>query len=242
MVRGYPTEQYDVACQTCPVGATGIYEHRYKQNPADIARLRRAVRRIPSGRIFAQQGDEIDEVHMVYAGWACRFLQLPDGRRQILHFILPGDVAAPERIWISDGPLPFSLKALTDIVVCIFEREDVKRLLDSDTHQLKSAHEKVHQLWTRIFSGMTDLGRRSARGRIAQLFIDLESRLTAKGLASGGGFFCPLRQEHIADATGLTPVHVSRMLNEFRKEQILRIENQELVVLDRDALLRAGDQ
>ena len=81
---------------------------------------------------------------------------------------------------------------------------------------------------------IVDLGRRSASERIARLILGLVERLQNRNMTMGGAFEVefPLRQHHIADATGLTPVHVSKLLSEFRRNGLIRLSERSLAILD----------
>ena len=86
----------------------------------------------------------------------------------------------------------------------------------------------------------TDLGRRTADERIARLILALMARLDARGMVHDQSFAFPLRQRHIADATGLTPVHVSRVMGGFRTARLVDITGRSLKVLDLDELRRVS--
>lgn len=78
---------------------------------------------------------------------------------------------------------------------------------------------------------LIDVGRRSAAPRIASFILRLKRRLVRRGLATESTMPFPLRQSHIADALGLTTVHVNRMLSAFRAEGILTIDQGQLAIL-----------
>jgi CRP/FNR family transcriptional regulator, anaerobic regulatory protein len=81
---------------------------------------------------------------------------------------------------------------------------------------------------------IVDLGRRTADERIARLILNLAERLAQRGMmqAATTAMDFPLRQHHIADATGLTPVHVSKVLSQFRRNGLIRISDRSLAILD----------
>lgn len=76
------------------------------------------------------------------------------------------------------------------------------------------------------------LGRGSAEERIAYLFLHLTKRIAARNVIRDERYPIPLRQQHIANATGLTPVHVSRTLRLFREHKIVEFSSGILKVLD----------
>ena len=88
---------------------------------------------------------------------------------------------------------------------------------------------------------VTNLGRRRAEERIAHLFLNLRTRLQWRGLVRDDSFELPLRQQHIADATGLTPIHVNRVLGSLRKAGLITICDGMLKITDFAGLQRLAD-
>jgi CRP/FNR family transcriptional regulator, anaerobic regulatory protein len=199
-------------------------------------RLRSSIQTIPARRTICHQKEALEYVPFICRGWASVSVVLPDGRRQILSFLLPGDFASStaffEPMW---GRL---IEAITEVSFRTFRREELRDAIFSDREFL----EDVTKVWSAEKKHAdrlaVDLGRRNADERISGLILDLFERLTKRGLTSGDSFDFPLRQRHIADATGLTPVHVSKILGQFQKAGVLRISERQLDILDLPGLRR----
>jgi CRP-like cAMP-binding protein len=107
--------------------------------------------------------------------------------------------------------------------------------------------DKLSRAWSeekaRADQLIVDLGRRTADERIARLILGLVERLRRRDMVRGDPpeLDFPLRQHHIADATGLTPVHVSKVLSEFRRNGLLRISERSLTVLDLEGFQRVAN-
>jgi CRP/FNR family transcriptional regulator, anaerobic regulatory protein len=175
-------------------------------------------------------------VLVLCAGWAYRYIQLADGRRQILGFLLPGDLLSMLNLF--EPQSQFAVAALTDVQISRFERHCVRaRGAMSDRLQLvlESACRDEHADAIRL---ITVLGKCSAEERIAYLLTHLARRLRARSVIRGQGYPFPLRLRHIADALGLTPVHVSRVLSHFRDRGLCVVSNGVLNVLDQSELER----
>ena len=86
-----------------------------------------------------------------------------------------------------------------------------------------------------------DLGRRTADERLARLILRLMKRLAKRGMVQGQTMEFPLRQHQIADATGLTPVHVSRVLGNFRRKGLIEINGRSLTILNATELNRVAN-
>jgi CRP/FNR family transcriptional regulator len=161
---------------------------------------------------------------------------LEDGRRQILHFALPGAVLGfhPGR----GAMMTYGAQALTDTVVCVIPR----KALESLSKQRPEIGMRLATLISRdrslAFDHLTSIGRQSARERVAHLLLELFVRYRGQWLGSRiDGMQLPLTQEHIGDATGLTFVHVNRVLRDLREEGIVEFHYRRLRILDPDKLI-----
>jgi CRP/FNR family transcriptional regulator len=187
---------------------------------------------------IASRNQVSSNVFVVCTGWAFRYFQLSDGGRQILKFLLPGDLFSSATIF--ESAFHFSVKALTEVRVSAFARSEIhaKCATDPDVQSavvksfVADAHEAAELL--------TALGQLSAEERIAHLLLHLMSRIAARNVVREQRYPFPLRQQHIADAVGLTPVHVSRVLSLFRERRILDVSEGVLKVFNLPELERIG--
>jgi len=185
-----------------------------------------------------REGDRPGFVHVILSGWACRYKMLEDGRRQIIAFLLPGDFC-DLNVYIL-GEMDHSIGALTPVVHAGFDQAAIDRIADRNPRLLRALWwealviSAVQREWT------VNLGQRTAFERIAHLFCELFLRLQAIGLTRGDSCELPITQAEIADATGMTPVHVSRTLRDLRAAGLLRWRGRTLTVPDLSALQHAG--
>lgn len=193
---------------------------------------RREVRLMPAGRTFLREGETPRFIFTLYSGWAVRFKQLQDGRRQILSFIIPGDLLVLENLCFPHFPLPFSVKSLTTISTCAFMLDDMAEVMQETREQQHAFSAEKQRYFASVHERMLDIGRRSALGRIAQLLLELQDRLTRRNLVHEGGFDFPVRQEHLADALGLTTVYVNRTLVALRKRGVIAFDRTTMNILD----------
>ena len=185
------------------------------------------------------EGAAAPAVHLLIDGWACTYRQLDDRRRQITGFLLPGDLSDADTS--TETRAAQSVMALTPLATTMFDRDDVERAAN--------AFPKLRQAMLRQMMGglaiqrewTVSTGRRTATERIAHLFCELLTRLEAVGLTEGDEFDLPITQIDIADATGLTSVHVNRVIQQLRSDGLIRLERRRLQVRDRRALERTGE-
>ena len=149
------------------------------------------------------------------SGWACSYTLLADGERQIISFHIPGDLIGLSRAISATSNHSYS--AITDCLICEIDNRLLRKILQSETNlsggllQLASYDEAINE------QHLINVGRRSALARVAHLLLELGTRLQLVGLADEGGYRCPLNQDMLADALGLTNVHVNRMLRKLRE-------------------------
>ncbi len=175
-------------------------------------------------------GTASKSVFVLLEGMAARYRGLPDGGRQIMTFLIPGDFCDIHAFL--GRVMDHSIGAITPVRVATISRD---RMMDVFTHRPRisvalwwSSMQEEAMLRERIVS----LGRRDARGRIAYLICELLWRYAAIGLSSDGGFPLPLTQTEIGDTLGLTPVHVNRILKEFRSQGLIRMRQRVIDLID----------
>lgn len=201
---------------------------------ADLERLLGRPTRFKGGTLIAQAGDRADLVTVIQAGVACRTTLLADGRRQIHALLLPGETADAEARLIRYRT--DNIAALTDCSVWLAPTSRFAAL--STTHpELAEAFAREAAIAADIArEWVVNLGRRSALERVAHLICELYARMDAIGLVVDRTFAQPLTQQDIADAQGLSAVHVNRVFQELRARGLIRTERGRMAVLDWDRL------
>ncbi|MEZ5971413.1 MAG: Crp/Fnr family transcriptional regulator [Hyphomonadaceae bacterium] len=186
--------------------------------------------------------DVPDRILVIATGWAYRFHRLQEGSRQVLRFLIPGDVTPITTVVGDDEPLGFGVRAVTDLTAYSLEASRFRKLIFSSPKQrdalLHELCEQIRDLENRV----TDLGLRSSPSRVARLLLDIEARLSARGLSVGHSFRFPVRQEDFARALGLTPVHANRTLVQMRRKGCIEYRRGVMTLLDMPALERLASE
>ena len=186
-----------------------------------------------------RQGEEPQSAHVLLDGHTCRYRVLSDGRRQITAVMVPGDVCDLEAIL--RGRADFNVGTLT---ACIFGEIPFERIapLDGTDRETRTAllrqllrDEAIAREW------LVGLGRRTALERIAHLFCELWLRLRGVGLARDDGYDLKIRQGELADALGLSTVHVNRVLQNLRRTGLIRWSEGSLSIVDFPALAHLAE-
>lgn len=205
---------------------------------AEIRDLSRQTRTVAPGRDIVSEGESPDHIHLILEGWAARYKIVPDGGRQITAFLIPGDLCDSNAAII--GQMDHGVGALTPVTVAFIPRTaaDTLSLLHPNLVRLIWLSTLIDEAVLRAW--IVNMGRRDAYGGIAHLMCELQARLRNVGLAGEDRFDLPLTQEAIADALGITPVHVNRVLHRMRSEGLIVLKGRVLTIVDSRKLGRAA--
>ncbi len=202
-------------CYECALRPRGLFKPVEAEELATINEMKRDHIVVSAGVEIIRAGDDNAELYTLYAGWAFRFKTLPDGRRQILNFLLPGDLLGLQASMF-DAAM-HGIEALTEVQLCVLPRRKIWALfgdmpgLAFDVTWLGAREESI------VDENLTSLGRRTAAERVAALIIGLYKRVKKLGLVADETFAFPLTQQHIADALGLSLVHTNKTLARLRR-------------------------
>jgi CRP-like cAMP-binding protein len=227
-----------VPCQECTLRACGLFRPISDNELGVIAEMKREHLALRAGSEIIHAGDDCPELYTLYSGWAFRYKTLPDGRRQILNFLLPGDLLGLQAAMFEAAR--HGIEALTDVELCLLPRRDVWALfgempdLAFDVAWLGSREESY------VDENLTSVGRRSAAERIAALLVALYKRVKLLGLVTDDTFDFPLTQEHIADALGLSLVHTNKTLAKLRRMGMFKLSGGKLTMINPRVLARVA--
>lgn len=204
-----------------------------------LKQLEERERPLRRGAILQRENDPSAELFILRKGMMMSSMLLDDGSRQILRFLFPGDMIAVSALAYREAPE--ALTALTDVVVCPFERSAVSRLL-SDHPRLAALILVYNQIERAALTDrLAALGRTSAKARVAAILLELGSRMRMHDRGPGKSFTLGLTQEEIGDATGLTAVHVNRMLRQIEEEGMISRNGGRVTLTDERALAKAAN-
>jgi CRP-like cAMP-binding protein len=205
---------------------------------AAIRALPLRVRQVAEDTDVVRDGDMPTECCLLLEGFLCRYKMLPDGGRQILAIHTAGDI--PDLQSLQLNVMDHSVGALTPCKVAF--------IAHAALHDITRAHPGIIALFWRdtlidaaIFrEWLTGVGRRSAHQRIAHLICEIHLRLKVVGLTDDNGFELPITQAELADALGLSTVHVNRVLQDLRRDGLIISRGKFLAVADWRTLEKAG--
>jgi CRP/FNR family transcriptional regulator, anaerobic regulatory protein len=215
-------------CSACTVRSLSICGALDQADLAEFERIARQVQFAPNEALFSV-GQVASSVHSLISGVARLYKLLPDGRRQVIGFALPGDflgTAATDRY-------SFSAEAVDTVTACRLSREAFAHFIERRPHFLIRINEFVARELMLAQEQMLLLGRRTAEEKVASFLVNWRDRLAQIG-DNQPTISLPMSRQDIADYLGLTIETVSRTLTRFEREKMLIIVAGGVRLLDVD--------
>lgn len=204
-----------------------------------LDRLPIIVRNLHARQDIVRFGERPSHCCLVLSGFAFRFKMVGDGQRQILNFHVPGDI--PDLQSLHLPVMDHTLAALTAMRAGFIPHEAL--------HEVNARLPRIAgALWrntlidaAQLRERIVTVGQRRGLGRMAHFLCEMFSRLSAVGLASDRAMTMAITQIEIADALGLTPVHINRMIKELRDNGLITMNGQNVTILDWETLTEVGE-
>lgn len=204
-----------------------------------LDRLYARRKKFSVGRDIVHQGQTNQSAYILASGWVCSYKILSGGTRQIVDFQIPGDFLGLRSVLFrtSDHNIePVTAVEASEVLV--------SDLLETFTSTPRLA---TAVLWAAsrdeamVVEHLVGIGRRDAKERTAHFLLELGARLKLVGLGTALGYSCPLSQYLLADALGLSAVHVNRVLRELREDGLVTFQQGQVVIHDLDSLVKLAD-
>jgi CRP-like cAMP-binding protein len=192
----------------------------------------------PAKATIIADGEKVTKIHLVVSGLAARSKHLDNGDRQIMAFLVPGDLCDVE-VFVLEA-MDHEILAISDTECVLIPSDVVKELLTEMSGLTKGLWWSTMSDAAVLRERIIDHGRRNARERLAHLFYEMLIRYRVVGQTSDNSFPFAVTQEELADATGLTPVHVNRTLQELRAEGLIEFRNKVLTIANPRGLKKAA--
>jgi CRP-like cAMP-binding protein len=183
-----------------------------------------------------REGDRPGPVFVMLEGWACRYKILPNGSRQILAYLMPGDCCDLHVGLLAE--MDHSIQTISPALVATIERVEMDVLMDGYRGINRAMY--VSQLIDEgtLRAWITSMGRRTSIERVAHLMCELYLRALNIGLTLEPPLALPLSQSMLADSLGMTPVHLNRVMKELRASGAMTLKRGSLIIEDPVLLIR----
>ena len=233
MPAGYSTPMEMLARKLDSSGRLGEAER------AAVLNLPHSIRSLPARHDIVRFGDQPSQCCLVLQGWVSRYAALSEGGRQILSFYVAGDM--PDLQSLHLHRMDHHIASLTSCTIAFIAHDALHRVFRRYPSLTGAMWRETLIDAAHYRERITSLGRRQALGRVAHLFCELYLRQRAVGLASG--LRCPMapKQAEMADALGLTSVHLNRVLRTLRTRRLVSLSGGTLTIEDWDELVAVAE-
>jgi len=224
-------------CKDCKIRSTSLFGELETKHLDKARALRSSQVSFTAGEHLYREGDIPTKAYTLHQGWVILFKNLRNGDRQILRFALPGDFlcykVGTHKI------MDHSAIAVSDATLCAFPLDRFRDII-SELPELAFAISAVTETAIqRCHSSLTTIASHPAEAKVAFLLLSLFIR----EMALKSGETCihfPITQEDIADALGLTSIHVNRVFQSLRKQGLIECKNRCLWIPNRDAMAKVA--
>lgn len=229
-----PNTARRVPCQRCPLRIMPHFRAFAPDELRFVSSFKRGELVAEAGSLILSEGTHSAQLFTLLSGWAFRYKTLSDGRRQILNYVLPGDLIGLQGSVI--GEMQHSVEALSPVVLCVFQRSNLSDLyrnhpgLAFDITWLAAREERM------LDENLLSVGRRSAIERAAYLIAFIAHRAHSVGLGTTKRLLIPISQQHLADTLGLSIVHTNKTLRKLADQGLIRWHDRACEVLDFEGL------
>ena len=207
---------------------------------------RRAIASLPftivrgrASHYIVRERDRVTQCAILLTGYACRHKTTSEGGRQIVSFHLPGDILDLQHLLFPVAD--HNIQTITEASWAVVPVEALRRIAHGSIG-LTEALWRDTLIDAAVFrEWVLNVGRRDAKSRVAHMLCEFAMRRERAGLGTPERFELPMSQEQIADATGLTPVHVNRMLHALADDGVIARDKRRVDILDWKRMRRVAD-
>jgi CRP-like cAMP-binding protein len=182
------------------------------------------------GKTIISTGEKVEDIHLVVDGLATRSKVIKDGNRQLMAFLVPGDLCDVE-VFVLEG-MDHDVVALSETTCALIPAAEVERLLTESSNLTRAFWWSTMTDSAVLREWIVNHGARDGVARIAHIMCELLIRYRVVGGASGNTIPFPISQDELADATGMSPVHLNRLVQDLRTERLIEWRIKQLTVLD----------
>lgn len=224
-----------ISCQECPLRSLPVFRPFEKSELAFVNHFKRGELAVERGATLLAEGSHSAHLFTVLSGWGFRYKLLDDGRRQILNYVLPGDMIGLQGSLM--GEMQHSVETLSPMLLCMFERSRLMELyrdhpgLAYDLTWIAAREERM------LDENLLSIGRRSALERTAYLMAFIGSRARSVGLTGTNRVEIPITQQHVADTLGLSLVHTNKTIRKLIDLKLVQWRDGGCQIMDMAALM-----
>ena len=213
-------------CERCPLRPLEVFRNFEKSELAFVSSFKKGELGVDKGATVLVEGSHSAHLYTVLFGFGFRYKLMADGGRQILNYLLPGDLVGLQGSLM--GEMQHSVEALSPMLLCVFEREQLHTLYQNhpglafDITWIASREEQM------LDENLLSIGRRTALERAAYLIAFIWARAAKVHLVGKANALLPITQQHVADTLGLSLVHTNRTLRKLIDRKLIVVARRRL--------------
>jgi CRP/FNR family transcriptional regulator len=229
-----------MSCVACTLRCLPVFRPFTPEELDFVSTFKIGETTLGPGETLLEDGQSSPYLYTLLAGWMFRYKTLPDGRRQILNFAMPGDFIGMQSAAFKE--MQHTVESLTNVRLCVFPRQKLWSLysqqpgLGFDLTWIVSREERM------LDDHLLSVGRRTALERMAYLILLLHRRARELELLVNGALELPITQQHVADTLGLSIVHTNKTLRKLYDLGIISWRQRTLIVLKEKELAQIARQ
>ena len=194
---------------------------------------------VASGKELVHEGQHRHSAYVLSSGWACSYKRLRDGQRQIIDIQIAGDFVGVRSLLLRTSDQ--SVVTLTDVEVRRINTERLSEIFRSAPRLALALLWAISRDGAVVVEHLVSLGKRDAMMRTVHFLLELGARAQLVGLGTSEGYGCPISQNILADALGITPIHLNRVLRQLRQSKLLVFKDGLVTFIDRRRLIELFD-
>ncbi len=235
----FPIEYKHTQCTDCSIRRLALFKGVSEEDLSWTQKFRTNQFKIRAKKALYKESEDSEYMFTLYHGWVLQYVTLPNGKRQVVRISMPGDFLGFQRDM--NTTMCHTAVALTDTVLCAFDRDDMKTMLQNNPGLAMRMADMYARDSTYSENQLVGIGQKTAEERLAYLCMELFFRMKmiyTDSIINEMEF--PLTQEDLGDTLGLTQIHVNRTLKTLREQGLMEIKNKRLTILNEDALKELG--
>jgi CRP-like cAMP-binding protein len=211
------------------------YDQLYPDDLSVLSALHARRRTVAAGSDLVYEGERGHKAYILAKGWVSSYKTLPDGSRQVIDFQIPGDFLGLRSLLLRTSDHSFS--PLTEVEVSEIDKSELVAAFRTTPRLAAAILWATSRDEAMVVEHLVDIGRRDALKRTAHYLLELGARLKLVGMGTATGYDCPITQFMLADALGLSAVHLNRVLRQLREKGLLRFQQGVVTFEDREQLV-----
>lgn len=206
------------------------FVHLDTEEREQLDRLQRRCRRFHTGAELLHETEVGAKAYILREGWAVSYKSLADGGRQVVDFQIPGDFLGLRSLLLRTSD--HSVAAVTGIFACEIDAAELRAALTTAPRLGMALLWVMSRDEAMVVEHLVGIGRRASLARTAHFFLELHQRLQLARLATAETYACPLNQYLLADALGLTAIHLNRTLRRLRERRLMTLKAGQVTIHD----------